>query len=323
MRRKPILALSALVAGVVFTASAHAGEFDNGGFAPISPVSPNVERSTDVYYFILAFAALIFLLVTVPIVYFAFRYRSRGRARAVEGPEIHGSNRLEIAWTILPIAILVAVAAFTFYKLPGITLEPAAGETPLRVRVEGRQFYWQYVYPNGVVAIDNLRVPVDRLVELDVTAPDGDVNHSFWVPPVGGKFDAIPGQTTRTAFRARETGRFSGQCAEFCGVQHAAMLASVVVLPQEEFDRWLAAAEGDDARLGRAEWEGVCQKCHRLEGEQLVGPNLTAATLGNEELVREIVRRGRGGMPAVGQGWTRDQMDALIAYLDTLAERED
>ena len=124
------------------------------GLEPVKPDSPNTERIVDLFWFISFWAAVVLLSVAIPLVYFVWRYRSRGRPRTVEGPQVHGSTRLEIAWTVVPVVILLIVAIFTFYKLPGITLEAAAGEQTLEVVVEGRQFYWQYRYPNGVIAID-------------------------------------------------------------------------------------------------------------------------------------------------------------------------
>jgi cytochrome c oxidase subunit 2 len=254
----------------------------------------------------------------VPLVIFVLRYRSRGRPRAVEGPQIHGSTRLEIAWTAVPVVILLIVTVFTFYKLPGITLDAEAGEDVLRVRVEGRQFYWQYRYPNGVIAIDRLRAPADRLVELDITAPASDVIHSYWVPDLFPKFDAIPGQTTKTSFRGR-SGLYRGQCAEFCGIQHAEMFAEVEVIPPAEFDTWLSEEaqrqETGESDLGEQIFEGACVKCHGEGGKGGIGPGLTATTVSNAALVAEIVRNGRGRMPAIGEEWDDRQMKALTDYL--------
>ena len=209
-----------VVAAVLFAAT---------GLTPVEAESPNAERIADLYWFVSFWAALVLLAVAVPLTIFVIRYRSRGRARTVEGPQIHGSTKLEIAWTLVPVVILLFVVAFTFYKLPGITLEDEAQAGDLRIRVEGRQFYWQYRYPNGVIAIDRLVAPQDRLVLLEITAPENDVIHSYWVPGIGGKFDAIPGKTTQTGFQADKVGLYEGQCAEFCGIQHAEMLAEIEV----------------------------------------------------------------------------------------------
>lgn len=314
VRRKLALLLVAAGAPLVSVASAWA----DSGLRPADPVSPNVQRSTDLYYVVLAVAALVLLAVVVPLTLFVVRYRSRGRGREIEGPQIRGHTRLELAWTAVPVLLLVGVAAYAFYKLPGIT--NLAGRPDLRVSVEGRQFYWQYKYQNGVVAIDNLRAPLGAVVELEITAPERDVQHSFWVPPLGGKFDAIPGRTTKTEFQATKLGTFKGQCGEFCGLQHAAMLASIEVMPRAEFDRWLADAATAQRRgtsdLGRQEWEGACAKCHGPEVVGEVGPPLQGnPILDDPEAVAEIVRHGRGKMPAVGQGWSAQQMRALTRYL--------
>ena len=103
----------------------------------------------------------------------------------------------------------------------------------------GTQFTWEFRYPNGVTTIDRLRAPQGRTVELHVTAPDWDVIHSWWIPALGGKIDAIPGRLNKTWFDAKRTGVFQGQCAELCGLYHAKMLATVEVMPAAEFDAWL------------------------------------------------------------------------------------
>jgi cytochrome c oxidase subunit II len=288
------------------------------GLTPVDPDSPNTERIEDLYWFISFWAALVLLSVAVPLAIFVLRYRSRGRSRAVEGPQVHGSTRLEIAWTVAPVVILLIVTVFTFYKLPGITLDAEAGEDVTRIRVEGRQFYWQYRYPNGVIAIDTLRVPADRLVEVEITAPENDVIHSYWVPDLLAKFDAIPGRTIETAFRG-EPGTYRGQCAEFCGIQHAEMLATIEAIPADEFDAWLSEEarrqETGDSDLGEQIFVGACAKCHGAEGQGLIGPGLSASTVSNAAAVEEIVRNGRGKMPIVGEEWDDRQMKALTDYL--------
>jgi cytochrome c oxidase subunit 2 len=288
------------------------------GLTPVEPDSPNTERIADLFWFVSFWAAIVLLAVAVPLIYFTWRYRSRGRPRTVEGPQVHGSTRLEIAWTVVPVVILLIVSIFTFYKLPGITLEAAAGEQAFEVEVEGRQFYWQYRYPNGVIAIDTLRAPADRLVELNITAPASDVIHSYWIPNLFAKVDAIPGRVTKTAFRS-EPGTYEGQCAEFCGIQHAEMFGAIEVLPAEEFDAWLEeqarAQETGDSDLGEQIFDGACAKCHGDEGQGLIGPGFSASTVSNAESVAEIVRNGRGRMPMVGEEWDDRQMEALTDYL--------
>lgn len=307
-----------VVAAVLFAAT---------GLTPVEAESPNAERIADLYWFVSFWAALVLLAVAVPLTIFVIRYRSRGRARTVEGPQIHGSTKLEIAWTLVPVVILLFVVAFTFYKLPGITLEDEAQAGDLRIRVEGRQFYWQYRYPNGVIAIDRLVAPQDRLVLLEITAPENDVIHSYWVPGIGGKFDAIPGKTTQTGFQADKVGLYEGQCAEFCGIQHAEMLAEIEVKPADEFDSWLEeqaqAQQAGSSDLGEQTFAGACAKCHGPEGQGLIGPEFTSANTADAEAVAQVVRNGRGRMPPIGEEWEDFHMEALTDYLaDRFGEEE-
>jgi cytochrome c oxidase subunit 2 len=307
-----------LAAFVAPTASA-----GNGGFAPPTPQSPNAEDIHTSFLFISIFTLAVFVVVEALLVVFIFRFRRRGRQpRFQDGPEIHGATRLELMWTAIPVVILFLIASFVFIKLPGISNVPAASASgeELRVNVTGRQFYWQYEYPNGVIAIDTLRAPAEIPVRLDVTAPNEDVIHSWWIPSLGGKMDAIPGLVNTTWFRADEPGIYHGQCAELCGLEHARMLATVEVMPKDAFDSWLDERSADQAaqasELGIEEWGGVCAKCHGLAGEGGIGPRLAgSATLGDPAEVAKIVRDGRGRMPAVGRGWTEEQMTALTTYL--------
>lgn len=293
----------------------------NGGFAPVPPESPNAERIHDTWIFVSIFLGAIFVLVEVLLVTFIWRYRRQRRERFEDGSQIHGATSIELVWTIAPVVILFLIGGFVFYKLPGIADVPSAsasGEERLDVRVTGRQFYWQYEYENGAVAVDTLRAPAGVPVRLEVTAPDKDVIHSWWIPALGGKIDAIPGTTTETWFEADRPGTYRGQCAELCGLEHARMLASVEVLPADEFARWLAGRETEQAsiELGQEEWQGVCAKCHGLGGEGGIAPLIVGSpVLTDPDSLEEIVRNGRGAMPAVGSGWSEEQMDALIAYL--------
>ena len=195
----------------------------NGGFAPVEPASPNAEGIKQSYLWVAIFTGAIFVLVQGALIWFIVRYRSRNRARTEEGAQVHGNTNLELAWTVAPVLILAAIGSFVFYKLPGIEDVPSASAQGGRVdvRVEGYRYYWNFTYPNGVIAVDNLRAPVGQTVKLDVSAPDFDVIHSWWIPALGGKFDAIPGTTNVTWFNANAPGIYRGQCAEFCGIQHA------------------------------------------------------------------------------------------------------
>jgi cytochrome c oxidase subunit II len=314
--RKPLVLCCFALVALVLAGGALAG---NGGVAPQGPASPNAAGIRDVYWLILAITGGIFVLVEGALLVFIFRFRSGGRARDVEGPQIHGATRLELIWTAIPVLILAVIAAFVFWKLPGIKNVPSASAgDKLNVHVEGRQFYWNFTYPNGVIQVGRMRVPADRVVTLKITSPD--VDHSWWIPSLGGKFDAIPGKTNHTWFRARRTGTYKGQCGEFCGVQHAEMKAAVEALAPADFDRWLsseaAAQEEGSSDLGKMTFQNACAPCHGLRGQGLIGPKLEGNALtADAKAIKQLLRNGRGKMPAVGAGWTDRQMKALTSYL--------
>jgi cytochrome c oxidase subunit 2 len=293
-----------------------------GQFAPVTPESPNAEGIRQSYLFVSIFTFSIFLLVEGLLIAFIYRYRRQKRPRFEDGAQVHGATRLELAWTAFPVIVLFFIGAFVFIELPGIkdVPEATAGEQQLEIGVTGRQFYWQYEYPNGVVAIDHMRAPAGVPVSLEVTAPDSDVVHSWWIPALGGKIDAIPGVTTDTWFEATSEGTYAGQCAELCGLEHANMLASVEIMSPEEFDAWLEQQrqEQDAAsvELGREEWEGVCAKCHGMSGEGGIGPRIAGSpTLTDDAALAALLRNGKGEMPAVGSGWSDEQVASLAAYL--------
>jgi cytochrome c oxidase subunit 2 len=313
VRRPVLLALTALAA-LAATGVALAG---NRGFAPVEPASPEAGRTADVYWVLVGVAAFILLVVFGPLIAFIVRFRHRGRARTVEGPQIRGNTQLEIGWTVGATLIVIGLIAFVIYKLPGITDPAAAGAgEPLVVTVEGHQFYWLYEYPDGISTIDTLTLPVDRPVTLRLSAPDGDVIHSWWVPALGGKRDAIPGRVNELKLYPTKTGTYAGVCAELCGIQHAAMRTSVRVVEQGEFDEFVSA-QRQASDLGGQIWAGVCQKCHDPEigiGPQIIGDPLLA----DRQALTAIVTQGRRQMPAVGQGWSDEQLDALLDFAEKL-----
>src|ERR671924_227918 len=318
VRRKTLVLVLALGAALAFASVAVAG---NGGFAPETPRSPNADRINDVYVWIAIFAGAVLVLVEGSLLWFVFSYRRRGRARTTEGPQIHGATRLELIWTAVPVVILVAIATFLFYKLPGIKNVPAAQAEggPVRVRVDAHQFYWQFTYPNGAVSIDELHAPVDRVVRVDIVSHD--VAHSWWIPQLGGKFDAIPGERTHTWFKADRVGTYVGKCGEFCGVYHAEMVARVSVESQDQYDQWVSARAREE--LGRSEWEGVCAKCHGLAGRGGYGPAIqNNSLLVQTRSLRELLVNGQNQlgsvesyMPPVSRAWNDQQFRALSEYM--------
>ena len=285
---------------------------ENAGLTPVDPKSPNAEAINDTYYLLLGVTGIVFFAVEIALVVFLVRYRRRDRPVDEEGPQIHGNTRLELLWTIVPVFLVTIVVGYVFYKLPDVTdVSRASGEPNLVIDVEGRRFYWEFRYPDGQITYDTMVVPVNRTVELNVTAPDFDVIHSWWIPALGGKIDAIPGKLNHTWFRAEEAGEYEGNCAEFCGLQHAEMTMVVRAIDAGAFDAELARLAGS----GQAQFEATCAKCHNVSGPQLVGPTLGGnPTLADRESLATLLREGRGEMPAVGRDWTDEQLDTLLSY---------
>jgi cytochrome c oxidase subunit 2 len=318
VRRKTFVLLLALGAALALASVAYAG---NGGFAPETPHSPNAERINDSYKWIALFAFGIFVLVEGTLLYFIVKYRRGRRSRTAEGPQVHGATRLELIWTAVPVLILAVIAGFIFYELPGIKDVPKARAQggPLTIRVDAHQFYWQFTYPNGTISIDELHAPLERVVRVDIYSHD--VDHSWWIPQLGGKFDAIPGRETHTWFQANRVGTYKGKCGEFCGVFHALMAARVVIDSPADYEAWLTTQNA--SVLGRSEWVGSCAKCHGLTGRGGYGPAIdNSSILVSPVSLREILVNGRNQtppiqnyMPPVGRGWNEKQFAALEAYV--------
>ena len=307
MRRK-LWCVVTVVLTVLATAGVAAAA--NGGFTPEFAHSPNAHRINTAYWVVLAFTSVIFVAVEGALVLFIWKYRGRGRARTDDGAQVHGNTRLEVIWTVIPVIILAVIGIVVFYELPVISDAPAAAN-PVRITVEGHQFYWQFDYPNGSRSINDLHVPAGQLVLL--TVKSYDVVHSWWIPQLGGKIQAIPGKTNHLWFKADRAGTYYGQCAEFCGLYHEAMAARVIATTNADYQTYVSATAGSE--LGRAEFQGVCATCHGMQGQGGYGPNLSQNSLLTQETgLADIVRNGRGNMPPVGDSWTDAQMKALLDY---------
>ena len=314
MRRKlPSFVIVVLVA----LATAGVAAASNGGFTPVQPESPNASHTQTAYYVILGFTSAIFLLVEGLLVLFVIKYRRRGRAREVEGAQVHGHTRLELIWTVIPVVILCVIGVVVFLELPSIDKAPASTD-PIHVTVEGHQYYWQFDYvdsPNHARSIGTLHVPVGQVVDLKVVSPD--VIHSWWVPALGGKIQAIPGRVNHFWFRATKVGSYGGQCAELCGVFHASMRAVVQVESQQQYQHFVSKYGPET--IGRQEWNGVCATCHGNLGQGGYGPNIASNSLlkqmtGLELILRNGFTGSLGAMPPVGQTWTHGQIAALVKY---------
>ena len=313
MRRTAFATLATTLVALATASIAYAG---NAGFLPANAHSPNAHRINDTFIVVAIFTGIIFLAVEGVLIAFIIKYRRGKRPRSAEGLQLHGSTRLEIIWTVIPVVILAAIGSFVFYELPGIADAPkAAAADQTTITVEGHQFYWLFRYPNGAISIDRMIAPADQVVHEDIKGLDYDVNHSWWVPDLGGKYDAIPGTTNHTWFKA-PAGTYVARCAELCGIQHALMDGTVEVVPRSTYDAFISkrAANAGGPVLGKEEWTGVCQKCHRLD-HAYVGPAMGGnPLLADRKGIETLLRNGQGQMPAVGKNWTDAQLDALIAW---------
>ena len=227
--------------------------------------SPNADRIASLYMVVLVLAALVFACVTTATIYALVRYRA---ARNPAAAQIRGHTRLEISWTFAATALIVFLAIFSIAKLGAIenpdraAADPAAvaaagvgerSDDSLSVKVIASRYAWRYEYPNGAYAYSEMVAPVGVTVELEIVSLD--VVHSWWIPKLGGKFDAVPGYVNRTWFRLLKAGVYRGQCAELCGRNHADMLAQVRGVAPAAYARWvvrqkhaIAAARASAAR---------------------------------------------------------------------------
>jgi cytochrome c oxidase subunit II len=319
MPRRPLVALLAAV--VLALAGAGGAVAAPGGIGPPTPETDSGHAISQVYWVVFTICAIVFVVVEASLVLFVIRFRRRPDVHPeAEGPQIHGNTRLEIIWTIIPALVLVAIAVFVFARIPAVQAS-ANGSEDLRVRVEAHQFYWQYIYPNGAISLDELYLPVGRRVALELTTKD--VNHSWWVPSLTGKMDAIAGRTNVLHFKPTKTGTWEGQCAELCGVQHAVMYTRVTVLDSGAYDSWVQQQASLSAvDLGKEAWTAVCAKCHGFQGQGLVGPAIAGnGTLRNRKGLIKLLSQGQNTaqfpsyMPPVGIGWSGQEYDALIAYI--------
>jgi cytochrome c oxidase subunit 2 len=251
-----------------------------GLFFPDRGVSDNAREIYTLYVLIFAMALIVFIGVEGSLIWFLLKFKARrGRVAA----QIHGNTRLEIGWTVGAAVVLVFITVVTFIKLPGIKNPPASSidasgnpvaanaffastdqKAPpkgakLTIGVDGQQYVWRYQYPpqnnKTVFAYEEMTVPVGMTVILRITSDD--VAHSWWIPAMGGKMDAVPGYVNKTWFKATKPGIYRGQCAELCGRNHANMTARVRVLPFDQYQAWFDRHAAD---IQTARDEGAKQR---------------------------------------------------------------
>jgi len=248
-------------------------------FTPQSGGSPNADEIDSLYKITLYIALVVFVLVEGGLIYALIRFRAR---KGVVPAQIRGNTRLEVGWTVAAAVILVALAVVTFSKLSAIQNPPNSGPEganlaaehdllfasatrklppdgkALNIEVIGRQYIWQFVYPgasepDGLGApysYEEMVVPTNTTVSLRIVS--SDVVHSWWVPKLGGKFQAVPGYSNYTWFKIPKPGIYTGQCAVLCGRGHATMRATVRAVPPAQFEEWLARQKTQIAEANAA-----------------------------------------------------------------------
>ncbi len=258
----------------------------------LDPKGPVALSESNLFWIMLVLAIIVFVFVEAWLIWAIVRYRAR--PNTPEPRQIHGNNTIEIIWTIAPAVVLFILLGFTVNTM--FTLAQPTTKSTIEVEAIGHQWWWEFHYVNyNVRNADSLYVPPNTVIQVDEISDN--VIHSFWVPQLTGKTDVIPGHTNRLWFSADTPGIYRGECAEYCGTQHAHMDFDVVVLNSTaDFNSWISGqqaaaanpASGSLAAQGQAIFKGAggCTGCHGIVGvnlkgyndpiaAHLIGPNLT------------------------------------------------
>ena len=308
-----------------------------------SPASTPAKSIADLSAFVLVITGIIFVVVFVLLAYSVVKFRARVKDGGREPAQVYGSTQIELAWTIIPILIVVVLVLATARVIHALQDAPMPASA-VEVTVIGHQFWWEYRYPHlGVVTANELHIPVSDPSHPTPTflqLLSADTDHSFWVPELAGKTDLIPNHPNRMWMDPERTGIFVGQCAQYCGTQHAKMLLRVSVDSPEDFAEWvreerLPAVTDERVAAGKRVFETTaCINCHSINGTVAngrFGPDLThlmsrttlagGAAPNTPENLRlwiqnpEAIKRG-SLMPAMKL--SDSDLDVLVGYLETL-----
>jgi cytochrome c oxidase subunit II len=309
-------------------------------FKPLSTPAESIYQNASL---VLSICAAIFLVVGGLLAYTIIRFRRRPEDESREPPQVYGSNQIELAWTVIPILIVLVITLATTRTINDVqgTLPPP---DTVNVTVVGHQWWWEIRYPDlGIVTANELHVPV---TESGIRRPtflkleSADVAHSFWVPQLAGKIDLIPNRRNQMWIEPTQPGTYVGNCAEYCGMQHARMLLRVIAHTPEDFERWVAAQKQppvDDPQLraGRDVFFSTsCINCHAIKQTRAngqFGPELThlmsRETLGagvvpnTVENLRAWVRDPQHIKPGVlmpNMQLSDGELNQMVAYLSSL-----
>jgi cytochrome c oxidase subunit II len=306
-----------------------------------APASTPAESIFGLSILVLVTVAAIFAAVFGLLAYVVLRFRRRSHDLS-EPPQIYGSTQVELAWTVIPVLIVVALffaSARVIASVQNARRPPGA----LEVIVTGHQYWWEYRYPDlKITAANELHVPVSdpaHPTPTFLTLLSADTDHSFWVPRLAGKTDLIPNHPNSMWIDPHETGLFLGQCAQYCGTQHAKMLLRVYVDSRADFDAWVRAQQqpppGGASPVGQRVFESTaCVNCHTVSGAHAngkFGPDLThlmtratlasGAAANTHEMLRLWIKNPdaiKPGSKMPAMGLSDSDLDAVTAYLETL-----
>jgi cytochrome c oxidase subunit 2 len=307
------------------------------------PHSTPAESIRHLSHFVLGITGLIFLVVFSLLSYVVVKFRNRAADSKREPAQVYGSTQIELAWTIIPILIVVVLFLATARVIHAIQDTPKPA-TAVEITVIGHQFWWEFRYPGlGVVTANELHIPVSdpaRPTPTFLKLLSADTDHSFWIPQLAGKTDLIPNHPNETWMDPRHPGIYLGQCAQYCGTQHAKMLLRVSVDTPEEFAVWvhaqrLPANQDEKEAAGRHVFETTaCLNCHAVGGTNgtgRFGPDLThlmsrsTIAAGAAENTPEKLRLWIQNPDAIKPGslmpamkLSDAELDALVRYLETL-----
>jgi cytochrome c oxidase subunit 2 len=308
-----------------------------------APVSTPAQWILELSRLVLLVTAMIFIVVFGLLAYAAVKFRQRRGSDTSEPAQVYGSTRLELAWTVVPVLIVMVLflaAARVIASTQGAILPDSATE----VAVIGHQYWWEYRYPTlKVVTANELHIPVSDPAHPTPTVLklfSVDTDHSFWVPRLAGKTDLIPNHPNTMWVEPHETGLYLGQCAQYCGTQHAKMLLRVYVQTRDEFDHWIQeqsqpAQLGDTVSAGQRIFERTsCINCHTIAGtvaNGTFGPDLThlmsretiaaGAVANTPEYLRQWVRDPdviKPGSKMPSMGLSDPDVNSVVQYLETL-----
>ena len=315
----------------------------NNSTSIFAPASTPAQQIFGLSMFVLAVTAIIFLVVCALLAFAVVKFRARATDAASEPAQVYGSTQIELAWTVIPILIVVVLFLATARVIHAIQDVPKP-VSALDVTVIGHQFWWEFRYPKlGIVTANEMHIPVSDPAHPTPTflkLLSADTDHSFWVPTLAGKTDLIPNRVNEMWMDPHRIGTYLGQCAQYCGTQHAKMLLRVFVDAGADFEAWVraqqeAAAQNPKVVAGKRVFEtNSCINCHAVNGtaaDGRFGPDLThlmsrgtlaSGAAGNTTALLRLWIQNPDAikpgslMPAMKLNDA--ELDALVAYLQTL-----